>query len=241
MIVIKPEDVLHKSQLFKLLIGIVDHPKMAVSVFFKGGTCASMLGFLDRFSIDLDFDLKEGADKNILRLEIKGVFKKLNFSIENENDKALLFILKYAAPEGLRNTLKLSISDPAPRTNTYKPVYLPEIDRQVICQTIETMFANKLVAPLDRYQRHEKIAGRDIYDIHYFFSQGYSFRKEIIEERTDLAVKEYLLKLIKFIEEQISETIINEDLNMLLPYERFQKVRKTLKPETLIFLKSVLK
>lgn len=31
---------------------------------FKGGTCASMLGWLDRFSVDLDFDYA-GDKKNI--------------------------------------------------------------------------------------------------------------------------------------------------------------------------------
>jgi len=241
MIVIKSEDILHKVQLLRLLAEVVDNPVLSRNVYFKGGTCASMLGFLDRFSVDLDFDLKIGADRGKLRLEFRKLFERLDFWIENENKKALLFILKYAAPKNQRNTLKLSISDLFIKANVYKPAYLPEIDRLVNCQTVETMFANKLVAPIDRFSKHEKIAGRDIYDIHHFFSQGYFFRKEVIEERMKMGTEDYLKNLIKFVEKQITEKILSEDLNMLLPYDKFQKIRKTLKPETLIFLRSVVK
>lgn len=241
MIVIKSEDILHKAQLLRLLAEVVDNPVLSRNVYFKGGTCASMLGFLDRFSVDLDFDLKIGADRDKLRLEFRKLFERFDFGIENENKKALLFILKYTAPKNQRNTLKLGVSDLFIKANVYKPAYLPEIDRLVNCQTVETMFANKLVAPIDRFSKHEKIAGRDIYDIHYFFSQGYFFRKEVIEERMKMGTEDYLKKLIKFIEKQITEKILSEDLNMLLPYDKFQKIRKTLKPETLIFLRSVVK
>jgi hypothetical protein len=101
------------------------------------------------------------------------------------------------------------------------------------------MFANKLVAPVDRFKKHEKIAGRDIYDIHYFFSQGYKFNKEIIEERTGIKTEVYIRQLIKFIDEKITENVLTEDLNTLLPYEKFKKIRKTLKQEVLIFLRTV--
>jgi len=87
------------------------------------------------------------------------------------------------------------------------------------------MFANKLVAPIDRYNKHQKIAGRDIYDIHYFFSQGYKFKKEVIEERI-------------FIENNLNEKVLTEDLSTLLPYKKFNKIRKVLKQETLMFLRS---
>ena len=240
MIVIKQEDILHKAQLLRLLTEIVDNQKLSANVYFKGGTCASMLGFLDRFSVDLDFDLKIGADRGKLRLGFRKLFERFDFGIENENKKALLFILKYAAPQNQRNSLKLSISDLFVKANVYKPAYLPEIDRLVNCQTIETMFANKLIAPVDRFAKHEKIAGRDIYDIHHFFSQGYCFRQEVIEERMKMGTEDYLKNLIKFVEKQITEEILSEDLSMLLPYDKFQKIRKTLKTETLIFLRSMV-
>ncbi|KKR71824.1 MAG: hypothetical protein UU16_C0052G0001, partial [Candidatus Woesebacteria bacterium GW2011_GWA2_40_7] len=96
-----------------------------------------------------------------------------------------------------------------------------------------------LVAPVDRFQKHQAIAGRDIYDIHYFFSQGYKFKKEIIEERTKIDIQNYVKILIDFIEKEINETNISQDLNALLPNDKFQKIRKTLKIEVLIFLRSL--
>ncbi|MCX6705634.1 MAG: nucleotidyl transferase AbiEii/AbiGii toxin family protein [Candidatus Woesebacteria bacterium] len=241
MTFLKSEDVLHKAELLKLLTGIIDNNILASNVYFKGGTCATMLGYLDRFSVDLDFDLKKGANKLKLLSEFKEIFKKLDFKIEKGDAKNLFFVLKYDVPKDQRNTLKLSVSDVFIKANEYKTLFFAEIDRLVACQTIETMFANKLVAPIDRYNKHEKIAGRDIYDIHHFFSNGYAFKKEIIEERMKMSAEDYFKRLIKFIENKVTDRLLSEDLNMLLPYDVFLKIRKKLKPETLIFLRSVVK
>lgn len=60
----KQNIALHKAQLCSLLIKISDNNKLAKNAYFKGGTCASMLGFLDCFSVDLDFDLNPEAKNN---------------------------------------------------------------------------------------------------------------------------------------------------------------------------------
>jgi len=240
MISIKKEDILHKFQLLKLLTAIVDDPQISQRLYFKGGTCAAMAGFLDRFSIDLDFDLRKSVNKSKLKTGLEKIFKDQSFTIANKKDQTLFYLLKYKAPPNRRNTLRLSVFEDIIKANDYKPIFLPEIGRLVNCQTIETMFANKLVAPIDRYQKHEKIAGRDIYDIHYFFSQGYKFKDEIIKERTGVGVKNYIKILIEFIEDKITQKILTEDLSTLLPYPKFQKVRKTLKDEVVLFLKSSL-
>ncbi len=102
------------------------------------------------------------------------------------------------------------------------------------CQTIETMFANKLVAVMDRYKRYDSIAGRDIYDIHHFLIHGYDYHEAVIEERTGEQRKCIPGRLIDFIKEHVNQRIINEDLNTLLPPEFFQRIRKILIPETLM-------
>lgn len=239
MKLIRQEDLLHKFQLLKLLTGVVDNPILSQNIYFKGGTAATMQGLLDRFSVDLDFDLKSGADTVQLQHEFEKVFEDVDLKIENDNKKNIFYSLKYKSPVNDRNTIKLSVYEDIVKANDYKPVFLPEIDRLVNCQTIETMFANKLVAPIDRFQKHKDIAGRDIYDIYYFFSQGYRFKKEIIEERMKIDVDSYIKMLIDFIEKEINETVITQDLSNLLPNDKFQKIRKTLKQEVLIFLKSI--
>ena len=230
----------HKAQLFRLLINLADDKTLAPSIYFKGGTCSTMLGYLDRFSVDLDFDLKKGADKKLLRLKLHQIFKRLNLTIKDESKKALQFFLKYEAPGGERNTLKLEIIDSPFDSIDHQPQYLKDIDRIVVCQTIECLFANKLVALTDRYRQRGTIAGRDIYDIHYFFSHGYRYKKEVIEERTKKTSQNYLRELITFIENKITQDIIDQDLNFLLPANKFQGIRKTLKIETLMFLKEAV-
>lgn len=198
-----------------------------------------MLNFLDRFSVDLDFDLKKGSDTTKLRSELNQIFKNLDLTIENDNEKTLFFELKYKSDPNQRNTIKLSVYEEVIEANDYAPAFLPEINRFFNCQVIETMFANKLVAPVDRFQKHGKIAGRDIYDIHHFFGQGYKFKKEIIEERMKTDVQSYIKMLIDFVEKEINETVLMYDLNTLLPQDKFQKMRKTLKNEVLIFLRQI--
>jgi predicted nucleotidyltransferase component of viral defense system len=236
MLDLRPEDIIHKSTLHRLLMEIVDRPLMAQSLAFKGGSCAAMLGYLDRFSVDLDFDVLEGADEAELRKIFHQVFEQLGFSVTLEFEKVLFFQLRYPSSPGKRNSLRVGASNIRVESNQYKVQYFPEIDRLINSQTIETMFANKLVAVMDRYAQHQTIAGRDIYDIHHFFVQGYAYDGAVIRERTGMEPKEYFGKLIDFIREHVTQTIINEDLNSLLPNRQFQQVRKILIPETLAIL-----
>ena len=159
MLDLRPEDIIHKSYLHRLLMEIVDQPQLAQTLAFKGGTCAAMLGYLDRFSVDLDFDVLKDADEAALRKIFHQVFSQLGFSVTLEFDKALFFQLRYPSSPGKRNTLKVSASNVRVKSNQYKVQYFPEIDRLMNSQTIETMFANKLVAMTDRYAQHETIAG----------------------------------------------------------------------------------
>lgn len=124
MILPKSSDAIHKAWLYRLLIGIVDNQNINRKVFFKGGTCASMLNFLDRFSVDLDFDLDENVSKQALREKLHVLFKKLNLTVKDESQKALQFFLKYPAPLGQRNTIKLDIIDNRLKSNKYAVQYL---------------------------------------------------------------------------------------------------------------------
>ena len=227
----------HKIQLYRLLTKLIDDREISLNIFFKGGTCSSMLGFLDRFSVDLDFDLNKNSDKKKIRKRLYLIFKELNLTIKDESKEALQFFLKYEAPSGRRNTIKLEIIDNPFKSIDYKPQYFKEIDRTIICQTIDSMFANKLVALTDRFKKRKTIAGRDVYDIHYFFSNGYSYKKQIIEERTKKKVIDYLKELKEFIEKRITQKIINQDLNLLLSDKKFQMIRRTLKTEVLMLIK----
>jgi len=231
----------HKAQLYRLLIRLLDDPEIASNIFFKGGTCSTMLGFLDRFSVDLDFDLKKGANKNKLRKKLYKIFNDLNLKIKDESKNTLQFFLLYQVPEGQRNTIKMDILDTPFKAINYYPQYLKDIDRIAICQTKESIVANKLVAITDSYKKRKTIAGRDVYDIHFFLSHGFSYRKEIIKERTKKSALVYLQELKTFVSEKITQKIVNQDLNFLLSYKQFNSIRKTLKTETLMLIGDEIK
>jgi predicted nucleotidyltransferase component of viral defense system len=218
------------------LIEIADSPILSQQLAFKGGTCAAMLGYLDRFSVDLDFDQLPGSDDVELRTEFLRIFEVLGLEVLVEFDNVLFFQLRYQNEPGKRNKLKVSANSNFVKSNEYKIQYFKEIDRLLNTQTIETMFANKLVAVMDRYEQHQSIAARDIYDVHHFFMKGYAYSPEVIQERTGMAAAVYLSDLAVFIKKHVSQRLINEDLNSLLPAKKFQSVRKVLLPETITFL-----
>lgn len=237
MILIRPEDSYHKAQLLRLLTAIADNTFLANSLYFKGGTCASMLGYLDRFSVDLDFDLLDESKTETIRKELKLLFRGIGLEIKDESPKVLEFLLRYEAPQYERNSLKLDVVGFKYGANVYEPKQLSEINRTLICQTKETMFSHKLVAITERYQKRESIAGRDVYDIHHFFLNGYRYIPEIIEVRTKQKPLKYLSTLLDFIQDKITVSLLVSDLGTLLPKEKMAFIKTNLLTETLVFIK----
>jgi predicted nucleotidyltransferase component of viral defense system len=235
-------DATHKAWLYRLLIAIVDNNNLH-ELYFKGGTAAAMADFLDRFSVDLDFDYVGNIkDLPTVSKELKKIFKDLGLEIKDESAKVPQFFLKYPNRNPTdRNTIKIDITFPVPKSNKYEPIKLKDIERIVVCQDISTMFANKLVAVIDRYQKNKSLAGRDIYDIHHFFLNAYNYNEDVIVERTNLNLLDFFNKLLLFINKHFTTTILDQDLNFLLPYNHFKKLRKTLKLETEMFIKEEIK
>jgi predicted nucleotidyltransferase component of viral defense system len=238
MISMKPEDSLHRMHLYRLLSEIADNHIISQNIYFKGGTCASMLGYLDRFSIDLDFDIKNKGKSLLIDRELRKIFNQLDLELKQKSKNELFYVVKYQSAEKSRNSIKISIMSDVTKSNIYVSQFFQPIDRYLNCQTIETMFSHKLISLTDRYKKYKTIAGRDLYDIHYFFLQGYRYNPKIIKERTKKDIKKYLTELIVFIEKKVTDEVINQDLNNLLPYERFSKIRKILKKETIMMIKN---
>jgi len=241
MIVPHPKDAKHKNQLLRLLKQVLSNPVLSNNLYFKGGTFAALVGVLDRFSVDLDFDLLDIRKKTFMRKECYKVFKKLDLKVKDESRNHLQFFLKYKAKENERNTLKLEINDEINFKNQYEKQYLSEINMYCQAQTFSTMFANKLIASKNRFDKSGKVAGRDFYDIHKFFLEGLTVNEQVIHEKTGLSYKDFLLKLIDFITQTVTEKDLLQDLNPLLPSEKMGFVKNQLKPELLILLKDEVK
>jgi predicted nucleotidyltransferase component of viral defense system len=236
MLIPNPEDALHKAWLYRLLTAISDDAFLTKRLRFKGGTCAAMQDLIDRFSVDLDFDLIDTSDIKETRSHLEKIFDRLGLKIHDASKKVPQYFLKYPNKTKQRNTLELDITFLAPKSNEYEPVHFKEIDRILKCQNAPTMFANKLVSITDRFAKHGSLSGRDIFDIHTFFIKGLEYNKEVIKERTSLEAEIYLKKLHDFIKKHMTQTVIDQDLNTLLPKPTFQKIRGHLKNEVLMFL-----
>ncbi|MEK7498161.1 MAG: nucleotidyl transferase AbiEii/AbiGii toxin family protein, partial [Patescibacteria group bacterium] len=78
MIISKQSDIKHKYEIIKLLTAIVDDTYISQYIGFKGGTCAEMSGFLDRFSVDLDFDITKDIDETKFQSSINKIYSGLN-------------------------------------------------------------------------------------------------------------------------------------------------------------------
>ena len=239
MILPNPKAVIHKVWLYRALTAICDDDLLSKSLAFKGGTCAAMLSWLDRFSVDLDFDFLNYGQVDIrqVRQRLEKIFKDLGLTIKDKSANVPQYFLRYPVKEiNQRNTLKIDITDKAPASNEYKIYRLREIDRVINCQSKETMFANKLVALLERFENNGSIAGRDLYDIHYFFHNNYCYSVDVIQERTGKDPKDFLISLKDFIEKKITQRIIDQDINTLLPNDKFQAIRKSLKQEVIFHI-----
>ncbi len=232
----------HKAWLYRLLSKIYDKSALASVLLFKGGTCAAMLGWLDRFSVDLDFDYS-GTSKELpaVRHALEQIFKELGLAIKDASKKTPQYFLRYPAEKNSRNTIKIDVAFPVPKANIYRPYHFSDIDRVITCQTPETMFANKLIALIDRYEKREVIAGRDLYDIHHFFLREFRYNEEVIKERRNVRnIAPFFAKLIEFVDVHITQGTIDQGLNVLLAPVQFRRIRTHLKAETLMFLRDEL-
>jgi predicted nucleotidyltransferase component of viral defense system len=234
------EDAPHKYQMYRLLRGILKDSLLSSGLVFKGGTCAVLRGWLDRFSVDLDFDVVDAGLVEKLRLPIRKLVTDLGFGIKDESKNHLQFFLKYPAPDMVRNTLKLEINDEVSRFNRWELANLAELNLMAQTQTRGTMVANKLVAALNRHQDHGSIAGRDFYDLRHFLSQGFEIETEIVDERMGMQFADYIVKLIDFVENTVTEKDLFEDLGPLLPATELKRTVLPLREELAFLLRGLL-
>ncbi len=239
MILPDKKDAIHGAWLLRILEALADDSFLPSVLFFKGGTCAALLGWLDRFSVDLDFDYS-GRQEDIekTRQALRAIWKDLGLVVKDESRHGIQYFLKYE--NSGRNSLKVEASFPLFHSSVYRPQRLVEIDRILTCQTRETMCAHKIVALLDRFEKTGHVAGRDVYDIHHFLMAGYGYEEAVIRERRGKDSRAFFSDLLVFVEREVTEQVITEDLSSLLSREKFLLMRKVLKRELISLIKNEL-
>lgn len=220
----------HKTVLLQILKAIYTDTTLGPILGFKGGTAALLFYDLDRFSVDLDFDLLDASKEDFAYERLEKILPEFG-SVKEKYKKhhTLFFMLSYSDET---HNVKVEMS----RRQTNSRYSLQDyLGVSMLVQKKEDMFANKLIAMVER----KKPANRDIYDIWFFLKNHWDINKEIIETHSGISFVEYLKKAIDYLE-HFNETYILQGLGELLDAKQKSWVKENLKTETLFLLKIML-
>ncbi len=158
---------IHRHTMFKIIQEIFQLP-YAQHIGFKWWTAAYFLHGLDRFSTDIDLDMR--SEDSSLRIydDIASIASKYGTVKQKKH-----LLLSY---KSWYDNIKIDISRKIWKNNNYETINFYGTD--IIVQDRPTLVANKLVAFLERW------LNRDIYDMHYFLSQWFEMNTALILERT---------------------------------------------------------
>ncbi len=219
------DTVKHKAELIDILQRIYKTPNFIDYLGFKGGTAAFLFYGLNRFSVDLDFNLLDQKYKDIVKETIINILNNKAGKIKEEYDKRYTLFFLYSYEEGKRN-IKIEISKRGVQDN-YENINFLGTTMKVI--TKEDMFAHKLIALTAR----KILANRDIFDINYFFSEQWKINTKIIEDITKKSPYKYLEE-VKNIIENVPQSSILSGLGELLDNDKEKLyVKKHLKQDTI--------
>ena len=220
----------HRRIMLEVLDEISKDALLANNLGFKGGTACYFLYGLDRFSVDLDFDLLSKDKEKIIKEKLLDLLNKFG-EVKTKTSIKVKYSEQY-------QSLKIDLSTRYNnnKLNTYK---IQDIISGLALKVLqkEDIFAHKLVALVDRSSssadKDKFIANRDLYDINFFFKNNWKFNKEIIEQQTGKEVSKYLQEVHDFIEKYSNEKNILERLGDLVNDDKRQWVKQSLKNEVL--------
>ena len=214
----------HRQVMFEILQEIYQSP-VGKLLGFKGGTMLYFFEELDRFSVDLDFDLLETEKVGQVRQVLHEIIKKYGqITEEREKKQTLIFILNYKTGQ---HSLKIEISKRVDQVTSYEWRNFYGVDVQTM--QLEDALAHKLVAATER----RGVANRDFYDIWFLLKRGVRANPAVIKKRTDQDLGQYLDFLIKFIDKNFKLNQVTVGLGELLDRSKRDWVKVKLKDELL--------
>lgn len=216
----------HEQILKNILRDIYTTTDLEARLVFKGGTCLYLFYGLDRFSVDLDFNLiTQDFDEQLISRILNKYLK-----IDDQRNKYFTWVWVGSYEKG-KPKVKVEINKrDYPDKYTNKDFY----GITVPTLSVDSMFAHKLCAITDR----KKLQNRDLYDAHFMFTKQFDISEKIIKIRTGKTVKGYFAHLANFIEKKVKPNTILEGLGELLDNSQKDHVRATLLRNLLFDLKS---
>lgn len=217
----------HKNILLKILKDIYTDNTIGPILGFKGGTAAYLLYNLNRFSVDLDFDLLDKEKEDYVFERIKKIISPHGKVKKAEKKRFnLLFVLSYE--EKARN-VKVEINRRAFGSRYEVKSYLG-ISMKVMVQ--EDMAAHKLMAMSERLDK----TNRDMFDVWFLLKNDWPINKEMVEKRAGISFKKFLEKCISSLE-KIENRKILDGIGEFLDEKTKAWTKEHLIKDLLFFLK----
>lgn len=225
-----PDIQKHKYLLVQILKDVYSDKDISSIIGFKGGTAAFIFYDLPRFSVDLDFNLRESGKKDLVFRRMKDILKEYgNVKTAREKRYTIFFLLSYGEEA---TNIKIEISKREFSDNYEVKNYL---GIPMLVMKKEDIFAHKIVAFTDR----KNIANRDVFDLWFFFKKNWEIDKNIVELRTGKKIKDYLKNCIEMVK-RLNETYILQGLGEVLDEEQKRWVKKNLKKDLIFLMKNYL-
>jgi predicted nucleotidyltransferase component of viral defense system len=217
----------HRVLLVQILKDIYSDIGLANSLGFKGGTALMLFYKLPRYSIDLDFNLLNSDKGNEVFEKICKIVSGYG-RIKDEAVKhfGLIILLDYGQQE--RN-LKIEVSNRV-FADSYEMKNYLGIPIKVM--NLPDMFSHKLCALLDR----SMLTNRDIFDCWYLMNQRTPINQQIVKDRMNVDLDNYLQQCIDRIG-QVNENRILSGLGDLMDEKTKKFVKTRLKAEVIILLR----
>jgi predicted nucleotidyltransferase component of viral defense system len=193
----------HKTVLVRILKDFYSHPGIGPVLGFKGGTAAYLFYDLDRFSVDLDFDLLDAGKENYVFEEVKSILQKFGKLKAADNKRFnLIYILDYDERELAGQKIKVEINK---RNFGSKYEVKSYLGIPIKVMTKEYMLTNKLVAMYERIGK----TNRDIYDAWFFLSKGWLVNQELVEKRTNMGFKDFINTCLDLLKKMNNKNILS--------------------------------
>lgn len=217
----------HKTILFQILKDIYTDTSISPYLGLKGGTAALMFYGLDRFSVDLDFDLLDERQEDNVFERVVQIAE--NYGTLKESHKKHFSLFCLIAYDDKSRNIKVEINRRQFGSRYEIKTYLG-ISMNVML--LEDMFAHKLMAMHERIDK----TGRDIYDVWFFLKARSPINKTIVENRAGESFDGLVKKCIDQLETMDNRQVLR-GLGELLTSGQKDWARARLREETIAYLK----
>lgn len=220
------DKTLHKTILFQILKDIYSDTNVSPYLGFKGGTAAMMYHGLDRFSVDLDFDLLDDSnEKEVFEKVVEIVQRHGKLKDSHMKQHNLFCLLSY---EDRAHNIKIEINKIQFGSRYEVKTYLGV---SMLVMVPEDMFAHKLMAMYERIGK----TSRDIYDVWFFLENRFPINQDIVEQRAGMPFDKVIDECVNKLE-KLSARKILDGVGELLSEGRKDWARAKLREETISLL-----